>query len=133
ELLNFLHLPIDFLFADSISFFWLVDHILPGYADHRFPLAFGAEQREVYLNFQPYLAVITATMPKTTAKPMRKYRAILLKSKKPLPVTVTAPTIATTVKTATIILTILQTVFFVAIHPYYRDRISQSIILLSAR
>lgn len=46
---------------------------------------------------------------------MRKYRAILLKSKKPLPVTVTAPMIAMTAKTAVITLAILQMFFFIVI------------------
>ena len=76
---------------------------------------FEAWQQETYLDIQPYLPVTTATMPNTTAKPKRKYRAILLKSKKPLPVTVTAPMIAMTVNTAIITLVILQMAFFMAI------------------
>lgn len=91
------------------------NYILPGYVDDCFLFAFGAEQGEVYLDFQPYLPVITAAMPKTAAKPMRKYRAILLKSKKPLPITVTAPMIAMTVNTAIITLAILQMAFFMVI------------------
>ena len=87
------------------------------YVDDYFLLAFGAVQGKVYLDFQPYRPVITAAMPNTTAKPMRKYRTILLKSKKPLPVTVTAPMIAIIANTAVITLAILQMVFFIATTP----------------
>lgn len=78
-------------------------------------LHLGQYRGEVYLDFQPYRPVITAAMPNTTAKPMRKYRTILLKSKKPLPVTVTAPMIAITANTAKITLAILQMFFFIVI------------------
>ena len=71
--------------------------------------------QENHLNFQPYFPVSTAAMPKATAKPMRKYRAMLLRSKNPLPVTVTAPMTAMTANTAIITLAILQMVLFTAI------------------
>ena len=59
-----------------------------------------------------YFHRIPAMIPQTTPTPTQTPRTILLKSKKPLPVTVIAPTIANIVMIAKKMLKTLQTVPF---------------------
>ena len=65
-----------------------------------------------------HFQVINARIPQITATPMHTAFAILLKSKKPLPVTVIAQAIAKMVMRAkTILITFRMILFFTQLHP----------------
>ena len=68
-----------------------------------------------------HFQVINARIPQIIAAPMHTARAILLKSKKPLPVPVIAQTIAKMVmRTKAILITFRMTPFFMQSHPFIK-------------
>ena len=70
-----------------------------------------------------HFQAINARIPQTTATPIQTVRAMLLKSKKPLPVPVIAQAIAKMVMRAKTILTILKMVFFKLSHSFVKSRL----------
>ena len=69
-----------------------------------------------------HFQVINARIPQTTATPMQTARAMLLKSKKPLPVPVIAQAIAKMVMRTKTMLTIFKMVFFKPSHSFVKSR-----------
>lgn len=68
-----------------------------------------------------HFQVINARIPQIIATPMHTALAILLKSKKPLPVTVIAQAIAKMVmRTKAILITFRMTPFFMQSHPFIK-------------